>query len=636
MLALLEKPAPTPTGLDRDDVGRLSERDRRLLAAWIRSNAGGEDKAVPFVPNAVRRLTLESRLILATDARAEAAWQELERRRVIAEPVYFTEAYGHLQPPVGPPIPFDLWPEQRQAAADFREFLRVICLKARQLGLTWLALHDAFHLLAFDPTTPNARVLVLSKHGGDASKLILRVRKIRELMPPFLRPIEASDTRRALSRFGLDGRGEIVSLAGTPEAARSETATLVILDEFGFMRNRNAGPTLTAVLPTLGALGRLIILSTGNGPEEAPGDGQSLAVQWSRARSGESGFRAIFLPASVDPARRSAKWRRETKAAFDTPEEFAAEHPETEEEALMGRPGSKVYPPDGVNAAVKLGRLFDVLRSKGKLPQPATTTLEGGRKFRGLAPGIDWGEQTVGLLIWALEQGGIYVPPSEVVHSHKEPGQLVGPLLDRVAAFKQPLADARFDAAGVQSMRTFAATARRKRAPNLSTTSIPFSTYKRETLLYLRGLLQRTAGIVELRELLESRDVDPDDPKALEALKVVPGDAALVGAIAKRRDVEAEVAEALEQRQAVETDAVELTKARLRLEQALGDLEVTPDDVALVRVLAISPGNPELLRQMRGLEFADDDSGKVEKGDDHAPDALLAGSAPIARSHRSR
>lgn len=610
-VVLLEAPAPTPSGLDVDELARLTIRDQRILAAWIRSKSGGEGAGIPFIPNAVKRLTLETRMMLATDVRADVAFEELERRRVVADPVYFTEAYGHLQPPTGPPIPFDLWPEQRQAARDFRIYRRVIALKARQLGLTWLALHDAFHLLAFDLETPNARVLALSKHGGDASKLILRVRKIRELLPPFLRPEEASDTRRALSRFGLVGRGEMVSLMGTPEAARSETGTLAILDEFGFMRNRNAGPTLTAVLPTLGELGRLIALSTGNGPAEAPGDGQALAVQWARARSGESGFHPIFLPASVDPARRSAKWRREARATFDTPEEFEAEHPETEEQALRGRPGDKVYPPAGINAAEKLGRLFDAERGRGKLPGPAPLTLPDGTKVRGLAPAIDWGEQTVGLLIWQLERGGVYVPPAEVAHAHKEPGQLVKPLLGAVVELGQPLADARFDAAGVQSMRTFASTARAKIAPRMRTTSIPFGDYKRETILYLRGLFERTAAIVELRELLEARDVDPDNAKQLAAVDVDAGDLPLVAAIAARRELEVD-----------------------ELED--GELELTPDDVTLSRVIAISPGNPELLRQIRGLEFPDGDSEKVVKGDDHAPDALIAGVAPIARRFRAQ
>jgi hypothetical protein len=46
-------------------------------------------------------------------------------------------------------------------------------------------------------------------------------------------------------------------------------------------------------------------------------------------------------------------------------------------------------------------------------------------------------------------------------------------------------------------------------------------------------------------------------------------------------------------------------------------------------IVAISLTNVELIPQLYGLRLADDDSGKVEKGDGHGPDALIAGAAPI-------
>jgi hypothetical protein len=52
----------------------------------------------------------------------------------------------------------------------------------------------------------------------------------------------------------------------------------------------------------------------------------------------------------------------------------------------------------------------------------------------------------------------------------------------------------------------------------------------------------------------------------------------------------------------------------------------------LVQTIAISPRNVVLIRQLRALQFGPD--GKVRKADDDAPDALIAGVAPIARAHR--
>lgn len=586
------------TGLAEPELRKLSAEQRLELGTWTIAKCGGKWPRL-FLPNAVRWLPLEQRLALATDLKLDVAWEELERRKVATggeHPLtgdwtpgwaYFTEAYGHLRPPTGPAIPFDLWPEQRIVLEEIRQDLRQFWAKARQLGMTWLALHDAFHLLAFDPFNLYARVLALSRTGGDASKLLMRGRAIQEQLPAFLRPEEASDTRRSMTRFGILGRGEMVSLMGTPDAARMETATLAILDEFAFYRNRGAGRTLTAVQPTLGALGRLIVLSTGNGPADAPGDGQAFAEQTERGRSrgvlrkveraeiyesetadGKS-RRLVFLPASTDPNRRSKAWRESERDSYMTEEEFEAEHPETIDHALQGQPRTKVYPPAGIAAALRLGGELRELRLAGKLPPPAAP-------HRAEIVAIDWGEQTVGLELWPLEQGGFYVV-REVVHSHLEPESLVEPLLG--GALSIPAAAA-YDAAGVQSMRTFAATARRDaRWAQLRTIKVPFGSYKDESVKYLRRLFRRTARLLEERE--------------------------------------------------------EELKARVRALNAGQDRE--PEPVALVQVLAIDPEDcPVLARQLKGLEFDDDDVGKVKKGDDHGPDALIAGVAKTARRFRAK
>jgi hypothetical protein len=48
------------------------------------------------------------------------------------------------------------------------------------------------------------------------------------------------------------------------------------------------------------------------------------------------------------------------------------------------------------------------------------------------------------------------------------------------------------------------------------------------------------------------------------------------------------------------------------------------------QIIAISPRNQVLLAQLRGLEFDNQDEGRVRKGDDHGPDALLAAASPVA------
>jgi hypothetical protein len=197
--------------------------------------------------------------------------------------------------------------------------------------------------------------------------------------------------------------------------------------------------------------------------------------------------------------------------------------------------GEWVYDQEGIDAAESLGRLLD-----GNPPEPAGGSIELG---------IDWGESTHALTIWPLERGGVYVT-DELPLSKEEPGVSAAKMLRMADATGWPVSQSNYDAAGVQSQRTFIAAARRTH-PDLRTMKIPFSKYKVETINYLRRLFERTA-------------------------------------------------------------AGETTQ-----------------------VIAISPRCSVLLEQLRGLHWKDADAQKVEKGDDHGPDALIAGVAPIAARSRS-
>lgn len=494
------------------DVRGLTATERRLAAGWTLSKAGGKPEAESgeiFVPAAVLRTPLEERVRLALDPQLDAVWMERERRKVAASPVYFTEGYGHVQPPVGPPIPFEFWPLVERAAAaavgartqaEVLELLwrerRVLMLKARQLGITWLVLHYAYWILAFRRDTPRARILALSKHGGDASKLLERVRRIRELLPAFLRHEEDRETRGSKTELQLEGRGRIVSLAGDPAAARMETATLVIADEFAFIRNQQAGDTLTAMQPTIGDHGQEVILSTGNG---RTGDGEAFALEVDKAIAQDSDRFFVFLPASTDPAR-SEEWREAERRNYRSDEDFEQEHPETVDQALGGEGVVKIYPAEHVRAALLLG---------GALADRE----EELARAEGLELGTDWGDfQTFTSYGVGLGGGGIFVV-DELLQRATEPveaseailGQDPGGLIAGGASFSRSSADL----APPGTNRTFARVlkARREREPGRwpeTHVSVPFGQYKEggtgkkgvNTVGYLRRLLKRTAEFV--------------------------------------------------------------------------------------------------------------------------------------------
>ncbi|MEJ7783187.1 MAG: hypothetical protein WKF96_00190 [Solirubrobacteraceae bacterium] len=554
----------TPTGLALAEINGLTNDEQITLAAW-QSTVSGDDDGRPWLPGAIRQLPARARLDLATDPELDLLWQERERRRCIDSVSYFAQGYGHVrdEDAGGPPIPFHFWPTQPTAAAravgahNQAELLALmeaeallIVLKARQLGVTWLALHYGFHLLALEPSTPGAVVLALSQDGNYAKRLLERVRKINQLLPPFLRCLEERDTRESKSEMKLQGRGRIVSLPGTKEAPRSWQCDLAICDEWAFVRNTQAGPTMRALLPMAS---QIISVSSGNGPPEEEGWGQHFAQTYTRAAAGENQWTAAFLPTSTHPAR-DAAFRARTIRDYDTEEEFLAEHPESDDDALIGAGRDRYFKLAEINAAVALGRALDALLDTDAMPPPAGEAIHGG---------LDWGEHSTGVPVWPLEGGGVYVPPGETGTEKAEPethcvafhaALAALQTLDRATGrLTPPIGEQRYDAAGIQSNRAFMAVTRARYAHQYldgapRSRKVPFGSYKRETAGYLRRLFKRTH---------EGRTAG---------------------------------------------------------------------------VIAISPTNVELIRQLRGLES--DGNGLWKKQDDHFPDGLVAGVQRIARTHR--
>lgn len=386
---------------EKRSASDLTREEKLAVATWQLGKAGWDDGA-EFYGRRIRNLPIETKLRLATDTDLDQAWEARERRRC-EDPTYFITQYGSVQPEEGPPVPFDLWDRQRIALEVIVENRRVVVLKARQLGLTWLALHYAIWLMAFNPATPKAKVLVLSKIGADADALIERARKLVARLPGFLRPNERHKWRDSNSRFVLSKGSEMRSLMGTVAAARSYTATFVICDEFAFYRNQQAGGVWSAVVPTLGELGRICVISTGNG--EA-GDGAAFAQLWNKP---EEEIAHVFLSNETDPRRQAEQWRANKRKEFLTQEDFDAEYPDTPDQAFMGTGAFKVYPRRGIDAALALGAHLDL-----HLAELAVDGVQWG---------IDWGDfQTFALWTIALPNGGIYVF-DELVQAHIEPAK---------------------------------------------------------------------------------------------------------------------------------------------------------------------------------------------------------------------
>ncbi len=191
--------------------------------------------------------------------------------------------------------PFHLWDGQRKALHTMEHERLAVFLKARQLGITWVACgYSLWSLLSHS----NQTVLAYSQGQLEANELIRRVNFLyqqhqhKDNLPRLI-----TDNIGALA---WSNGSRMLSLAATRKAGRSFTANLALLDEWAFM----AWPrqTLAAVKPTIDAGGKLFIISS------ADGMGSAYHQFWQQSVNGENGYEAVFLPWFAHPDRGS-DWR---------------------------------------------------------------------------------------------------------------------------------------------------------------------------------------------------------------------------------------------------------------------------------------------------------------------------------------
>jgi hypothetical protein len=100
----------------------------------------------------------------------EAAQELLRRRAARRDPVAFLNTYGQIyDAELSDWMPFHLWPEQERTLRTIHANQLVCVLKARQLGLTWLALGYILWLVLFRPA---ATVLLFSRRDDEATDLL--------------------------------------------------------------------------------------------------------------------------------------------------------------------------------------------------------------------------------------------------------------------------------------------------------------------------------------------------------------------------------------------------------------------------------------------------------------------------------
>lgn len=288
-----------------------------------------------------RQSAIDSLMELATTEDGAELLTEIEskvvaRRKALKDdPLGFIYRYVKiLDPDNGGMLPFHLWPEQAKALRQIHENRRVVVLKARQLGLSWVALAYAAHQLLFKP---GFTIVVMSRGEAESKEMLFRLKVILENLPKWITrhtteaesgwpgPIWDCGVLKCEVRHQDGSISRLLGEEAAPNSGRSFTAGMVILDEWAFQEW--ARDIWKAAYPTINRPngGKIIGIST----FEA---GTLFQDIWENAVAGKNNFVPIFLPWNADP-NRDQKWYDDTLLDLG-PNDMAIEYPSTPDDVI--------------------------------------------------------------------------------------------------------------------------------------------------------------------------------------------------------------------------------------------------------------------------------------------------------------
>jgi hypothetical protein len=272
--------------------------------------------------------------------------REMERRKIVRDITYFFENYMFIEnkdgkTPEERSVLFKMFPEQKRVLEEIESKSKNVIIKARQLGLTWLAVGYGTHGCI---RTQQYTVAILSQTEEYMFAAIDRVEYVLMRLPKWLMQEYKKETAEHNSTYlyekksdeviiyhptGVDGvrvTSKINGYVSTERSGRSITADLIILDEWAF--HDNAELVFAGIGPTINRpdSGKLIGISTNK-----RGSFFEEIVLDCIENNAEMGFNLLFLSVFADP-RRTQEWYEQTKKTFKNT--WRQEYPEKIEDAL--------------------------------------------------------------------------------------------------------------------------------------------------------------------------------------------------------------------------------------------------------------------------------------------------------------
>jgi len=217
------------------------------------------------------------------------------------DPIYFMKKYCKIAHPQRGIIPFELYPFQENVVQQLEEHRLNIILKSRQLGISTLTAGYALWKCLF---VSGFNVIVIATKSKVASALVKKVRVMYNGLPDWMKDSKLGTNRTydnvQSQEFGNESK--ITAETCSEDAGRSGAASLLLIDEAAFIKERLINDLWSAAWPTLSTGGSAVILSTPNG------EGGFFHKKWTEAEVGDNDFNPIKLHWTVHPER-GQDWR---------------------------------------------------------------------------------------------------------------------------------------------------------------------------------------------------------------------------------------------------------------------------------------------------------------------------------------
>lgn len=241
------------------------------------------------------------------EARSTLSREELQILARIPNDVFLFSNFIYVIHPVRGKVKFELYPYQKSVLYQFIKDRFNVILKFRQAGITELISMYCLWLAMYHP---NKKINIISIKDNTAKKVLKKIKYMYKNLPWYLQtPIingRAGEYGSA-SVMEFDNGSFIESIPTSPEAGRSESLSLLVIDEAAMVRW--ASQIWAAAVPTLSTGGSAIVNSTPKGL------GNFYHSTWVDAMAGGNPFTPIRLRWQMHPER-DEKWYKEMASAL--------------------------------------------------------------------------------------------------------------------------------------------------------------------------------------------------------------------------------------------------------------------------------------------------------------------------------